>query len=65
MAQTEYVTSAIRALIIGAGAKPSTKPSRMAGGLDLRQIDAFLSDLASKLACILQHAVEGMAWRVA
>jgi hypothetical protein len=37
----------------------------MAGGLDLRQIDAFLSELASNVTCILQYAVEGIAWRVA
>ena len=49
MAQADYVTNAIRALITGAGVKPSSKPGRMAGGLDLRQIDAFLSDLASNV----------------
>jgi hypothetical protein len=65
MAQADYVTNAIHAPITGAGVKPSTKPSRMAGGLDLRQIDPFLSDLASKLTCILQYAVEGMTRRVA
>ena len=65
MAQADYVTNAIRALITGVGVKPSTKPGRMAGGLDLRQIDAFLSELASNVTCILQYAVEGIAWRVA
>jgi len=35
------------------------------GGLDLRQVDAFLSDFASNMTGTLQHAVERMAWRVA
>jgi hypothetical protein len=35
------------------------------GGLDLRQVDALLSDLASDMSGTLQHAVERMAWRVA
>ncbi len=35
------------------------------GGLDLRQIDAFLSDLASDLTGTLQNAVAAMARRVA
>ena len=35
------------------------------GGLDLRQVDALLSDLASDVSGSLQHAVERMAWRVA
>ena len=35
------------------------------GGLDLRQVDALLSDLASDMSGTLQHAVEGTAWRVA
>ena len=35
------------------------------GGLDLRQVDALLSDLASDVSGTLQHAVERMAWRVA
>jgi hypothetical protein len=120
MAQADYVTSAIRALITGAGAKPSTNPVRAAhaefvtavagqppwpiplfadatdledradhlnkvlnalsayltavlddtaqnvpGGLDCRQVDALLSDLASDVSGTLQHAVELMAWRVA
>ena len=121
MAQAEYVTSAIRAAITGAGAKPSTSPvltayaefhSRLGegtaavnparslrcrfpeiasiylkalltvlsaylnaiiddtaknvpGGLDLPQIDALLSDLASDVIGTLQNAVERMGWRVA
>jgi len=120
MAQAGYVSNAIRALITGAGAKPSTNPVRAAhaefvaavaehppwpiplyadatdledradhlnrvlnalsvyvtailddtaqnvpGGLDLRQIDALLSDLVSEVTGILQHAAEGMAGRVA
>ena len=35
------------------------------GGLDLRQIDALFSDLASHVRGILQRAVEGVAGRVA
>ena len=35
------------------------------GGLDLRQVDAFLSDFASNMTGTLQHAVERMPWRVA
>jgi len=35
------------------------------GGLDLRQVDAFLSDLVSDMSGTLQHAVERTAWRVA
>jgi hypothetical protein len=35
------------------------------GGLDLRQTDALLFDLASDVSGALQHAVERMAWRVA
>ena len=35
------------------------------GGLDLRQVDGLLSDLASDMIGTLQHAVERMAWRVA
>jgi hypothetical protein len=35
------------------------------GGLDLRQVNALLSDLASDVSGTLQHAVERMAWRVA
>ena len=120
MAQADYVTNAIRALITGAIAKPSTNPVQAAyadfvaalaghpprpipvyadavdledradhlqkvltalsayltvilddtaqnvpGGLDLRQVDALLSDLASDVTGTLQHAAERMAWRVA
>ena len=120
MAQADYVTIAIRALITGAGAKSSTKPVRAAhtdfvatlaaypprpipvdadaadlgdradhlnkvlsvlsaylravpddtaqnfpGGIDLRQVDALLSDLASEVIGTLQRAIEGMARRVA
>ena len=35
------------------------------GGLDVRQIDALLSDLASEVSGTFQHAVERTAWRVA
>ena len=35
------------------------------GGLDLRQVDDLLSDLASDMIGTLQHAVERIAWRVA
>jgi len=35
------------------------------GGLDRRQADALLSDLASEVTGTLQHAVEGLAGRVA
>jgi hypothetical protein len=120
MAQAEYVSSAIRALITDASAKASTNPVRAAyaelvatlaghpprlipidaeainledradhlnkvlnalsayltallddtaqnvpGGLDLRQVDALLSDLVSDVSGTLQNAVERMAWRVA
>ncbi len=120
MAQADYVTNAIRALITGAGEKPPTNPVRAAhaefvaslageppwpillyadvsdvedradhlqkvltalsdyltvilddsaqnvpGGLDLRQVDALLSDLASDVTGTLQHAAERTAWRVA
>jgi hypothetical protein len=97
MAQAEYVTSAIRALITGASAKLSTSPVRAAhaefvaslaghpprpipvdaililddtaqnapGGLDLRHIEAILSDLASDVAGIIQHAADSVAGRVA
>jgi hypothetical protein len=120
MAQADYVTSAIRAPITGAGAKPSANslqapyaellaalaghpPSpipvyadandlkdradhlnkvldalsayltailtdtaqNVPGGLDLRQIDALLSDLTSDMSGTLQHAIECTAWRVA
>ena len=120
MAQADYVTNAIRALITDTGAKASTNPVRGAhaefvaalaghpprpvpidadaidledradhlnkvlnalsayltavlddtaqnvpGGLDLRQVDALLFDLAADVSGTLQHAVERMAWRVA
>jgi hypothetical protein len=120
MAQAEYVTSAIRALITGASAKLSTSPVRAAhaefvtslaghpprpipvdadavdledradhldkvlsalsvyvililddtaqnapGGLDLRHIEAILSNLASDVAGIIQHAAGSVAGRVA
>ncbi len=120
MAQADYVTTAIRALITGAGAKPSTNLVRAAhaefvaglaghppwsipiyadatdledradhlkkvldalsvyvtailddtaqnvpGGLDLRQIDALLSDLGSDVAGMLQRTADAMAERVA
>jgi hypothetical protein len=35
------------------------------GGLELRQVDALLFDLASDVSGILQHAVDRMAWRLA
>ena len=35
------------------------------GGLDLCQVDALFSDLASDMSGTLQHAFEHMAWRVA
>ena len=35
------------------------------GGLDLRQIIALLSDLASEVSGTIQHATECMPWRVA
>ena len=120
MAQADFLTNAIRALITGAGARPSTNPVRAAhaefvaavaghpprpipvgadatdledradhsstvlnalsayltailtdtaqnvpGGLDLRQIDALLSDLTSDTSGTLQHAIECAAWRAA
>jgi hypothetical protein len=120
MAQADYVTSAIRTLITGGSANPSTNAARTAyaefiadlsrhpprsiplgpeavdledrvdhlnrvltalsayltailvdtaqnipGGLDLRQIDALLFDLASDVIGTLQRAVEGVAGRVA
>jgi hypothetical protein len=120
MAQAEYVTNAIRALITGADAKTSTSPvgaahaefvaalaghpprpipvdadaidledranhlnkvlkalsvygaavlndtaQKIPGGLDLRHIDAVLSDLASDVTAIIQRAADGMAGRVA
>jgi hypothetical protein len=119
MAQADYVSNAIRALITGAGAKPSTNPARAAhvefvaavaghqpwpmpldadatdledradhlntvlkavsaylaailddtaqnvpGGLELRQVDALLSDLTSEVSGTLQQAAERTAWRV-
>jgi hypothetical protein len=124
MAQADYVSNAIRALITGANAKPSTNPVRAAhadfvtamagnppwpiplfadasdledradhlktvlaaltvyvtailddtaqnvpGGLDLRQIDALLSDLTSDVTGTIQRAAgaiaENMAGRIA
>ena len=119
MAQADYVSNAVRALITGASAKPSTNPVRAAlaefvatlaehppwplpiyadptdledradhlnkvlnavsaylatmlddtaqnvpGGLDLRQIDALLSDLASEVTGTLQHAADNLAGRL-
>ena len=118
MAQAGYVTNAIRALITGAGANPSTNLIRTAhaefvtavgqppwpiplfadatdledradhlkkllnavsvyvtallgdiaqnvpGGLDLRSIDALLSDLASEVTGTIQGAADAMAGRV-
>ncbi len=118
MAQANYVSNAVRALITGAAAKPITNPVRaahaefvaalagqppwpiplaadatdlearadhlskvlnavsvyvtailddtaqnLAGGLDLRQIDALLSDLVSDVTGTLQRAAEGVAGR--
>jgi hypothetical protein len=120
MAQADYVSNAVRALITGARAKPPTDPVRAAhaefvgtlagnppwpillyadasdledradhlekvldavlvyvtailddtaqnvpGGLDLRQIDALLSDLISDVTGTLRHAADAMAERVA
>jgi hypothetical protein len=119
MAQAGYVTNAVRALITGAGVKPSTNSVRAAhaefvtavagqlpwpiplfadatdledradhlkkalnavsvyvtallgdiaqnvpGGLDLRSIDALLSDLASDVTGTIQGAADAMAGRV-
>jgi hypothetical protein len=116
MAQADYVSSAIRALITGAAAKPSTNGVRSAhaefvaavaarppwpipihadpsdledraehlksvldavsgylntilddsaqnlpGGLDLRQIDALLQDLASEVSGTLRKAADALA----
>lgn len=116
MAQADYVSNAVRALITGASAKPSTNPIRAAhadfvtavaanrpwpiplfadasdledradhlktvldavavyvtallddtaqnvpGGLDLRQIDALLSDLTSDVTGTIQCAADGIA----
>ncbi len=118
MAQADYVSNAVRALITGAGAKPSTNPVRTAhaefvatlaghppwpipldsgptdledradhlkkvlnalsvyvtavlddtaqnvpGGLDLRSIDALLSDLASDVTGTIQRAADSVAGR--
>ena len=120
MAQADHVSNAIRALITGASAKPSTNPVRAAhadfvtamagnpprpiplfadasdledradhlktvldaltvyvtailddmaqnvpGGLDLRQIDALLSDLTSEVTGTIQRAVDAMAENMA
>jgi hypothetical protein len=120
MAQADYVTNAIRALITGASAKLSTNPVRAAhvefvaalaaqppwpipldadatdledradhlkkvldalsvyvtailddtaqnilGGLDVRSIDALLSDLASDVTGTIQRAADAMAGRIA
>ena len=119
MAQADYLPNAIRALITGASAKPSTNPvqaayadfvaavaghpprsipvyadavdledradhlrnvltalsvyltvilddtaKNVAEGLDLGQVDALVSDLASDVTAPLQHAADRMAWRV-
>jgi hypothetical protein len=118
MAQADYVSNAVRALITGAGAKPSTNPVRAAhaefvatlagcppwpipiaadatdledradhlkkvlnarsvyvtailddtaqnvpGGLDLRSIDALLSDLSSDVTGTIQRAADSVAGR--
>ena len=120
MAQADYVINSIRALTIGARAKPSANPVRAAhaefvaavaehppwpiplyadatdledradhlkkvlnalsvyvtailddtaqnvlGGLDLRQVDALLSDLTSDVTGTIQRAADAMAGRVA
>jgi hypothetical protein len=120
MAQAEYVSNAIRALITGASTRPSTSPvpaahaefvaalagqpprsipvdvdaldledradhlstvfnglsayltavldetvQNVQGGLDLRNIEAVLSDLASDLTGAIQHAADDMAGRPA
>ena len=120
MAQADHVSNAIRALITGANAKPSTNPVRAAhadfvtamagnppwpiplfadasdledradhlktvlaaltvyvtailddtaqnvpGGLDLRQIDALLSDLTSDVTGTIQRAAGAMAENMA
>jgi hypothetical protein len=74
MAQAEYVTSAIRAPITGAGAKPSTKPVQAAYaefvavlvGHPPRPIPAYAdAAIGSDLNGTLQCAVKGVAGRVA
>ena len=59
MAQADYVTSAIRALITGEQSRthPQTPPRRAA--------IKFIMDLSGRAMCTLQHAVQGTAGRVA
>jgi hypothetical protein len=58
----EKVFTALSAYLI---AILSGTAENVPGGLDLRQVDSLLSDLASDMIGTLQHAVERMAWRVA
>jgi|HubBroStandDraft_6_1064221.scaffolds.fasta_scaffold167607_1 hypothetical protein len=58
MAQADYVTSAIRTLITGGSANPSTHAATTG-------CNQFIMDLSGRAMCTLQHAVQGTAGRVA
>ena len=62
LAHLEKVFTALSAYLI---ATLSCTAENLPGGLDIRQVDGLLSDLASDMIGTLQHAVERMAWRVA
>ena len=58
MVQADYVTIAIRTLITGGSANPSTNAATTG-------CNRFTMDLSRRAMCTLQHAVQGTAGRVA
>ena len=63
--RADYPNKVLNALSAYLTATLDDTAQNVPGGLDLRQVDALLSDLASDVSGTLQRAVERMAWRVA
>ena len=63
--RADHLKQVLNALSVHVTAIVNDTAHNVPGGLDLRQVDAFLSDFAPDKTGTLQHAVERMAWRVA
>jgi hypothetical protein len=61
--RADHLNKVLNALSVYLTAILNDTAQNVPGGLDLRQVDALLSDLASEVTGILQHAAENLTWR--
>jgi hypothetical protein len=63
--RADHLTTVLSALSAYLTASLDDAAQNVPGGLDLRQIEALLSDLAADTSGTLRYAAEATAWRVA